>query len=213
MSTQSEQLFHRQKHTSPGTQRVPGLVKACCIPLRGFAACRRGGRNSGRHTLRPPCVLPLKADWAAGWESAVVCVINSTIRSMTSEMGMAYPMPSTSRGGELGRIDPDEFPIQIQQRTAAVSGIDGRIGLNIGGRCTVFIGNAAIERADNPGGYRLAIARALPMATTCSPTSSASESPMEMTSICSNVCSDKSVSATFSTAKSSSSSVPHSWAS
>ena len=62
------------------------------------------------------------------------------------------------RGGELGRIDPDEFPIQIQQRTAAVSGIDGRIGLNIGGRCTVFIGNAAIERADNPGGYRLAIA-------------------------------------------------------
>ena len=50
---------------------------------------------------------------------------------------------------EYLRVDPDHFPVQIEQRSARVARIDGDVGLNE--RHVVFVGQAAALGADDPG--------------------------------------------------------------
>ena len=58
----------------------------------------------------------------------------------------------TLAAGKNGRVDPHHFPFQVDQRPAAVSRVDGGIGLN-----EIIIGARADHPAlgaDDPGGNR-----------------------------------------------------------
>ena len=52
-------------------------------------------------------------------------------------------------------VDADDVAVGIEQRSAAIAGIDGGIGLDhVLERASVFIGDRTVKRADNAGGER-----------------------------------------------------------
>ena len=71
--------------------------------------------------------------------------------SSTWEMGMAYPMPSTSVDDTLAVLMPISFPFHIEQ-AAAVAGIDGCVSLDIGCGAAVRT-DGSIQGADDAGGH------------------------------------------------------------
>src|SRR2546422_4871458 len=55
-----------------------------------------------------------------------------------------------------GRVDPDDLPVKVDQRAAAVARVDRGVCLDEVFNAVViaYNSNVAAQRADNPGGYR-----------------------------------------------------------
>jgi hypothetical protein len=66
-----------------------------------------------------------------------------------------YRKRETVRRGDRGGVHADHAPGAVEQRPAGVAGIKGGVRLNdIFDHASAEAGQAASERADDPGGYR-----------------------------------------------------------
>ena len=86
---------------------------------------------------------------------------------------------AAAAGLDLG-VDPDHAARAVDQRPAGVAGVDRRVGLDhVRDREAVGGLDLALDRGDDAGGDGRSSPNGLPIATTCSPTSTFEESPSE----------------------------------
>ena len=114
--------------------------------------------------------------------SAVTSPLPSRRSSIEREDGVDGQGEADVRGvGELGRVDADDLAPRVEQRPAGVAGVDGRVGLDEV-RSRMPPSSSAMVRSEAETMPVVTVGlpprpRALPMATTSSPTRRASEEP------------------------------------